>query len=240
MEKKSYINKNIYDISFSMRRERARKIRNILLFLFLFLFSLNAILTFIVKPVKQSSLSMEPNISRNSFSLATPRALFPDNKIRRGEIVLISCPEKKSATFLQNAADVFFRVLTFRKFSKERPFLSRIVAIPGDTIYMKNFVLYVTPQGEHFSYTEFELNQIPYSIDIRVPPPNWDTLIGVHGDFEKMTLGADEYFVLADNRLSSMDSRMFGAVKKSRIKGKVILTYFPFKEFRFFRSKVRK
>lgn len=223
-----------------MRRERTRKIRNILLFVFLFLFSLNAILAYLIKPVKQSSLSMDPNIARNSFSLVTPCALFCEDKIRRGEIVLISRPEKKSATFLQNAAGVFFRVLTFRRFFNENLFLSRIVALPGDTIYMKDFVLYVTPKGEPFSYTEFELNQIPYSIDIRVPPPNWDRLIGVHGDFEKMTLGEDEYFVLADNRLSSMDSRMFGAVKKNLIKGKVILTYFPFKQFRIFRSKARK
>lgn len=240
MEKKSYVNKNIYEISFSMRRERVRKIRNILLFLFLFIFLLNAILAFLIKPVAQSSLSMEPNIARNSFSLATPRALFSENKIRRGEIVLISRPEKKSATLLQNAADMFLCLVTFRKKSNENPFLSRIVALPGDTIYMKNFVLYVTPRDERFSYTEFELSQIPYSIDIRVPPPNWDTMIGVHGDFEKMTLGADEYFVLADNRLSSMDSRMFGAVKKGRIKGKIVLTYFPFKKFRLFRSKARK
>lgn len=239
MEKKSRINKSIYDISFSMRRARARKIRNILLFVFLFLFSLNAILAHLIKPVRQSSLSMEPNIARNSFSLATPRALFSEGAIRRGEIVLISRPEETSESFLRRAADALFHVITFRKFTEENPFLSRIVALPGDTIYMKDFVLYVTPQGEHFSYTEFELNQIPYSIDIRVPPPNWDTLIGVHGDFEKMTLGADDYFVLADNRLSSMDSRMFGAVEKSRIKAKVILTYFPFKEFRLFRSKAR-
>lgn len=239
MEEKSRINKSIYDISFSMRRARARKIRNILLFVFLFLFSLNAILAYVIKPVRQSSLSMEPNIARNSFLLATPRALFSEGSLRRGEIVLISRPEETSESFLRRAADALFHVITFRKFTEENPFLSRIVALPSDTIYMKDFVLYVTPQGEHFSYTEFELNQIPYSIDIRVPPPNWDTLIGVHGDFEKMTLGADDYFVLADNRLSSMDSRMFGVVEKSRIKAKVILTYFPFKEFRLFRSKAR-
>ena len=37
-----------------------------------------------------------------------------------------------------------------------------------------------------------------------------------------MTLGADEYFVLGDNREHSMDSRSFGAVKDVQLEGKVI------------------
>ena len=49
-----------------------------------------------------------------------------------------------------------------------------------------------------------------------------------------ITLGYNEYFVLADNRKSSDDSRLWGPVESSDIKAKVIMCYFPFKNFRLF------
>ncbi len=243
MEEKSYVNKNIYDLSYSMRKSRARRIRHAVLIVILFFVVMNAILMFCASPIKQCSSSMEPNIRRNSFLLSTPIALYSEDKIRRGEIVLVERPEEKPLSIAQKAADIVCRALTLQKihpFTKEAPFLSRIAAVPGDTIYMRDFVLYVAPKDENFSYTEFELNQIPYSIDIRVPPAGWNTQIGVRGNFEKTTLKSDEYFVLADDRLSSMDSRIFGTVDKSRIKRKVVLSYFPLNALRIFRSKANK
>lgn len=243
MEKRNYINKNIYDISYTMHQARIRLIRNIVLGTFLFFVSLNLLLVFCISPIKQNSRSMEPNILHNSYSLTTPFGLFSGSKLRRGEIVMIERESNKKATGLKNVLDTICRTLTFQKahpFTEDNYFLSRIAALPGDTIYMKDFVLYITPRYDHFSYTEFELNQVPYSIDIRIPPAGWNTQIGVRGNFDKIELGENEYFVLADNRLSSMDSRTFGVLKKNQIKRKVLMTYFPFKAFRLFRSKVNK
>lgn len=50
-------------------------------------------------------------------------------------------------------------------------------------------------------------------------------------DFKEVKLGEDEYFVLGDNRGVSLDSRTFGAFKKSDIKGKANLTIYPFNRF---------
>ena len=243
MEEKSYVNKNIYDLSYTMRKSRARRIRNVTLTVLMFFVVMNAILIFCAIPIRQTSSSMEPNIKRNSFLLSTPLTFYSESKIRRGEIVLVEHPEEAPLSTVQKILDTACRAFTLQKihpFTKETSFLSRIAAVPGDTIYMKDFVLYVAPKDENFSYTEFELNQIPYSIDIRVPPVGWNTQIGVRGNFEKTTLKADEYFVLADDRLSSMDSRIFGAVKQDRIKRKIILSYFPLNALRIFRSKSKK
>ena len=51
---------------------------------------------------------------------------------------------------------------------------------------------------------------------------------GKTGDYDKITLKDDEYFLLGDNRVVSKDSRVFGPVKKSKIRGKIIVRLFPF------------
>ena len=42
-----------------------------------------------------------------------------------------------------------------------------------------------------------------------------------------ITLGEDEYFVLGDNRNSSVDSRLTGPVKKQGIKASSVFQFFP-------------
>lgn len=49
-----------------------------------------------------------------------------------------------------------------------------------------------------------------------------------------LRLGEDEYFVLGDNRLSSSDSRVWGALKRKNIVGRVFLRAFPISEFQIF------
>ena len=50
-------------------------------------------------------------------------------------------------------------------------------------------------------------------------------------DYDKITLGNDEYFILGDNRLISKDSRYFGAVKKDDIMGEAVFRLWPFSGF---------
>jgi signal peptidase I len=54
-------------------------------------------------------------------------------------------------------------------------------------------------------------------------------LTGVPGDRvgEDRMLGDDEYWVEGDHPASSTDSRQFGAVRRSRLKAKVLLIYWP-------------
>ncbi|MEP7292165.1 MAG: signal peptidase I, partial [Chloroflexota bacterium] len=40
-------------------------------------------------------------------------------------------------------------------------------------------------------------------------------------------LGADEYFMMGDNRNHSSDSRVFGAVNRSFIVGEALIRYWP-------------
>ena len=94
---------------------------------------------------------------------------------------------------------------TLTKSEEEHHYIKRAVALPGETIQIKEGVLYVDGK---------ELKGLPF-----------DELVVSEGMLSKeMTLGDNEYFVLGDNVNNSEDSRFanVGAIKKSEIDGKII------------------
>jgi signal peptidase I len=76
----------------------------------------------------------------------------------------------------------------------------RVVGIPGDTVVGRRGRVLVNDTKAD---------------DIRTPP------------FPRVHLGADEYFVLGDNRIFSQDSRDFGAVPRDAIFARTFLIYWP-------------
>lgn len=84
--------------------------------------------------------------------------------------------------------------------------IKRVVGLPGEKVKYKNNKLFINNK-----YVEEEFNHSKTD------------------DFEEVILDKDEYFVLGDNRVVSMDSRYFGAFTKKEIKGHTNLTLFPFK-----------
>jgi len=52
------------------------------------------------------------------------------------------------------------------------------------------------------------------------------------------TLGADEYFMMGDNRPSSLDSRQIGAIKRNQIVGRTLVRLYPFSQVSLFPGSV--
>ena len=98
---------------------------------------------------------------------------------------------------------------------------------------MENFVLHIkTKDSDHF-LTEFELTKKNYDIEIKGLPADWDSSLPFSGSYPKTVLKDDEYFVLCDNRIITDDSRLWGIVEgEKKICGKIILKYWPLKEFK--------
>ena len=91
--------------------------------------------------------------------------------------------------------------------------MKRVIAVPGDTIQIKNGAVYVN--GELFDEA-VETAAIEEA--------------GVAG--EELLVEEDEFFVLGDNRNSSEDSRYanIGNVKKEHIIGKAWFKISPFRD----------
>lgn len=210
---------------------------------FFLIFLLNLILDFFIFPVRQNSVSMTPDMDENAMVLVTPIT----SGIRRGDIVLLDPQLKEEHSKISKIVDHVVRFFTGQQVSifKKTSFpgtsqkFRRVVGMPGDTIYMRDYVMYIKPAGEKHFLTEFEFAQSskkyrPYNVTFMSAPATWDNEIGVKGYFEEMVLGSDEFFVLGDNRKACDDSRLWGTVTKSDMKAKALFSYFPFRSVHFF------
>ena len=97
-------------------------------------------------------------------------------------------------------------------------------------LYIKDYVVYIKPEGSQHFLTEFELSDRMYET-IANFDSSINSTIGAARDMEEIVLAENQYFVLADNRVSSVDSRLYGPVDISQLKGKAILRFFPFSNF---------
>lgn len=95
--------------------------------------------------------------------------------------------------------------------------VKRVMAFPNETIYCKDNQIYINdePIKEYFldeNYVEEEIDE--------------------HGaftkDFDKVTVGKEEVFLMGDNRIHSLDSRIVGSFKLDQLLAKDIYILWPF------------
>ncbi len=231
--------KDIYAISYKMKRELYHKVFTVVLAAVSCFAGISLFMTFVLFPVRETSVSMLPDVAVNGFSLATPLLRSP----RRGDVMLVQAyPAGKNAV-VARLVNQLARFVTAQQWqplpddrfgNRARPFVRRVIGMPGDTIYLNDYIVYVKPRDEKFFRTEFELTRTKYDVTIAAPPPQWDVSLGAQGKTEPVTLGDGEYFVLGDNRLVAADSRLWGAVTQEDFRGKLLVQYVPFTQFRVF------
>lgn len=232
------MNRKLFEYSYELKQEKKHK-TSLLIINFLVVYILiNLVFAFLLFPVQQTSDSMIPDFPQDSFSFVTP--LY--NNPKRGDVVLIDEQIIEKQNFFKKVwhnVSSFFTAQRYDSYvNHEYPStnkqLRRIVGMPGDEIYMKDYVLYIKPQNEKHYLTEFELIDSSYNLTFIAPPSEWNNSIGVKGSFDAIKLNSDEYFLLSDNRLSCADSRIWGSLKKDKFKGRILLTYFPFSNLKIY------
>ena len=157
---------------------------------------------YVAEPIRVDGTSMTNTLQDGEIVLVS-KLDYLTGDMQRGDIVICRYPNRVEKTINLGASLAFVDYTIFVK---------RLVALPGDTVEIRNTVLYVNDE----------------------PVENPEKLGSLPRDYARRTLGADEYFVMGDNRLTSHDSRAdnVGPLSKSMILGKAKRVIFPFSNWR--------
>ncbi len=100
-------------------------------------------------------------------------------------------------------------------------FIKRIIGLPNETLEIKDgeIIIYNKDRSEGVLLNEEYLDESVKTLGNRV-----------------LSLGADEYFIMGDNRLASFDSRSFGPINKNLIIGRVWFRGWPFDKIKVFET----
>ncbi|MEH6944786.1 signal peptidase I [Bacillus sp. JJ722] len=120
-----------------------------------------------------------------------------------------------------------FDTIVFKSdLSESEYIIKRVIGLPGDTIEMKNDILYVNGK----EYKEPYLQEHKSNLNQGATLTEDFTLSEKTG---KSVVPEGSYFVLGDNRQKSTDSRAFGFIEEDAVLGEVKLRFFPFDEIGF-------
>jgi signal peptidase I len=170
--------------------------------------------TFVVQAFKIPTGSMENNLLIGDHLLVNKfvfgpsesgleRALLPIGTIRRGDVVVFKYPEEP-----------------------ERDFIKRVIGLPGETIELRQKKVYVNGSPIDEPYVHF------------LEPPGGPgsesefTSLDVRERYGPVTVPADHYFVMGDNRDNSQDSRYWGFLPRDYVKGKALIIYWSYESDR--------
>ena len=117
----------------------------------------------------------------------------------------------------------------------QKNYVKRLVGLPGDTLAMRDKVLFVNgrPQSEPYA-----VHSDPEG-DVWVPGMLWQRDHVVRGvdrqnyqptrdNWGPLAVPPGQYFVLGDNRDDSEDSRYWGFVEQRAVKGQPLFVYYSF------------
>jgi signal peptidase I len=165
--------------------------------------------TFVVQAFKIPTGSMENNLLIGDQLLvnklvfgptltAFERAILPTDPIARGDILVFKYPE-----------------------DPERDYIKRVIGLPGDTIELRNKQVFIngTPLDEPY---------VHYLFGDAVPGSAGYTDLDVRRKYGPVTVPAEHYFMMGDNRDNSQDSRYWGFMPRSHVKGKALFVHFSF------------
>lgn len=164
------------------------------------------------------SASMRPSILEGDVVLVNRLAY--DAKLPLSEISLARLGEPQRGDIVTFAAPTTGVLL-----------IKRLVALPGDTVELRDGRLLINGEAAHYSAAEAALETLgPYRV--LAATRSTETVAGssrrvqhlsglnAAGQFGPLRVPAEHYFMLGDNRDNSVDSRFIGAVPRRLLVGR--------------------
>jgi signal peptidase I len=117
--------------------------------------------------------------------------------------------------------------------------VKRLVGMPGDTMYMREGLLYVNGQPQRQGYAAASnrkgdgtqsspLMEWQHKIEVKGtrfgPPPRTPQL----DNWGPLLIPAGNYFMMGDNRYESKDSRYWGVVPRGNVRGRPMFIYYSY------------
>jgi signal peptidase I len=118
--------------------------------------------------------------------------------------------------------------------------VKRLVGTPGDTLYMRNAILYVNgiAQRQGFGATPTTNPELANSVD---PLFSWQKKVGLkasrfgpapaqptHDNWGPFVVPPSRLFMMGDSRYNSKDSRYWGFVPRENVRGKPLFVYYSY------------
>jgi len=152
---------------------------------------------YLIQAYRISSASMEPTLLVGDYIFI--RKHFAE--IHRGDIVVYEFPEDPSRDFIQ-----------------------RVVGLPGETIEIQKKMVFINGQPLEESYVSFsDVEDLDARLSAGTTPAN---IIRTRDNMPQILVPAGKLFVMGDNRDRSYDSRFWGFVDRSEVKGMAYTIYF--------------
>ena len=185
-----------------------REVRETVVALGIALLAALLIRQFVVETFRVDGTSMEPNL-QNGERLLVNKFIYRFGPPRIGQIVIFHPPIPGDTV----------------------DFVKRVIALPGQTFFMKNGQVYVDGklQPEPWEPESWRTN---FTGSQFLDGPNSGCPLTGPVDEKPITVPPGHIWVLGDHRLVSEDSRCFGPVPISSIRGQAMLIWWPFQDFR--------
>jgi signal peptidase I len=118
--------------------------------------------------------------------------------------------------------------------------VKRLVGTPGDTLYMRNAILYVNgiAQRQGFGVAPTTNPELANSVD---PLFSWQKKVGLkasrfgpapaqptHDNWGPFVVPPHRLFMMGDSRYNSKDSRYWGFVPRENVRGKPLFVYYSY------------
>ena len=235
------------------RQGSTRRLVRTVIFIVVAVFLLTSIFQCtLLRSVAIRSISMSPTIHPGDFLVFSPlvygkELLFSDHSFfdfgqpHRGDLVLLRPAYHLGFSFLQKFLDQTINFTSLGRFNyhpggklekdwESSLILRRVIAVPGDEIYMENGRFFIRVKGTANFVDEFEASRRQYQIKNSTVPVREHDMVFAE-EMSPLIVPPRTCFVSADNRDAALDSRHWGVVDLDSLRGQLLFRYWPIASF---------